>query len=121
MYKCLFCGLINSSETAKFCTECGPSSPDKGWTPQDVDQQSKVANYAAILSEFYFDAHNELEIDKYSRKLREKLRISHKTHLEILSKFTAQKKAFVHISKFRLEFNENVIDAFAGHGCGRYF
>lgn len=115
MYECLFCGLINSSETAKFCSECGPDSPCKDWTPQNIDQESKVSKYASILSEFYFDPHHELDVEKYSQKIREKLKISHRTHFEILTKLKAQKDTFAHLFSFRLEFNENVIDAFAGH------
>lgn len=114
-YKCLFCGLENPSETAKFCSECGPTSPAKDWTPEDIDQESKVAQYVSMLGEFYFDAQNPLEIEKRSLKMRERLRISHATHSEILTKLGAQKKSIAHLSNFQLEFNENVIDAFAGH------
>ena len=49
MYKCLFCGLANSSETAKFCTECGPNGPAKGWGPEDIDQNAKITQYVSIL------------------------------------------------------------------------
>jgi len=114
-YKCLFCGLENPSETAKFCSECGPTSPARDWTPEDIDQESKVAQYVSMLGEFYFDAQNPLEVEKRSLKMRERLRISHATHSEILTKLGAQKKSIAHLSNFQLEFNENVIDAFAGH------
>ena len=114
-FKCLFCGLINSSEAAKFCTECGPTSPAKDWALEDIDQESKVNQYVSMLAEFYFDAQNPLEVEKRSLKMRERLRISHATHTEILTKLEAQKKSIAHLSNFQLEFNENVIDAFAGH------
>jgi len=74
-----------------------------------------VAKYASILSEFYFYPHHEVDIEKYSQKIREKLKISYRTHFEFLTKLKAQKDTFAHIFSFRLEFNENVIDAFAGH------
>ena len=74
-----------------------------------------MTQYVSMLSEFYFEKKNDLEVEKRSLRLRERLRISHETHSEILSKLKIQKKAIAHLSNFRLEFNENVIDAFAGH------
>jgi hypothetical protein len=115
MYKCLFCGLVNSSETAKFCSECGPNGPANDWTPEDIDQEAKVTQYVSMLSEFYFEAQNQLEVERHSFKMRERLKISHETHSKILLKFDEQKKAITHLSNFRFEFNENVVDAFAGH------
>jgi len=115
MYKCLFCGLVNSSNTAKFCNECGPNSPTNDWTHENVDQKSKVTQYVSMLSELYFEAQSQLEVEKRSLKIRERLKISHETHSELLSKFDEQKKAIAHLSNFRIEFNENVVDAFAGH------
>jgi len=115
MYKCLFCGLVNSSETAKFCNECGPNGPAKDWTPEGIDQEAKVTQYVSMLSEFYFEAQNQLDVEKRSLKMRERLKISHETHSEILSKFDKQNRAIAHLSNFRFEFNENVVDAYAGH------
>jgi len=115
MYKCLFCGKVNLSENAKICSECGPNSPAKDWAIEEIDQYAKVTQYVSMLSDFYFVAQNHLEVEKRSLKMRERLKISHETHSEILSKFDEQKKAIAHLSNFRFEFNENVVEAFAGH------
>ena len=56
MFKCVFCGLDNLSEKARFCIECGHDGAAKDWTPEDIDQPAKVSQYVSILSEFYFDA-----------------------------------------------------------------
>ena len=91
MYKCLFCGLVNSSETAKICNECGPNGPANNWTPEEIDQEAKVTQYVSMLSEFYFEKKNDLEVEKRSLRLRERLRISHETHSETLYKLKTQK------------------------------
>lgn len=115
MYKCLFCGLDNPSEKARFCVECGPDSAAKNWTYENIDQPEKIAQYVSALSEFYFDAHDNTELETFSLRLRERLKISHDTHLGILTKLAKQKQAVEHLANFRFEFNENVIDAYAGN------
>ena len=115
MYKCLFCGMENPSEKARFCTECGPESPSLSWSQSEVDCGDKVDHYASIFSEFYFDTHSEIEIEKFSLRLRERFKISYGTHSKVLARFSTQKKIISHFSNFRFEFNENVTDAFAGH------
>jgi len=115
MYKCLFCGLENSSEKARFCVECGPDGLSKNWTLEDIDQPQKVAQYVSMLSEFYFDAQTGAAVEKFSLRIRERLKISYDTHASVLSKLSEQKKATAHLANFRFEFNENVVDAYAGH------
>lgn len=115
MYKCIFCGLNNSSATARFCAECGPEGPATNWVANEVDQLTKVTQYAALISEYYFESHSDAEVEKFSMRIRERLKISHAKHVEVLSHLYQQKKAVVHLSNFRFEFNENVNDAYAGH------
>jgi biotin carboxyl carrier protein len=115
MYKCIYCGLENLSENARFCSECGPEGPAKDWLLQDVDQLDKVRQYATMLNEIFFDAHTENDIEKLSARIRVKLKISHQKHIQISSKLNQQKKAIGHLANFRFEFNENVTDAYAGH------
>jgi len=115
MYKCLFCGLENPSETAKFCSECGPNGPAKNWMFENVDELRKLEQYAAMLCELYFENQTEEELEKISLKMRERLMISHNAHTDILSQLSDQKSAITHLLSFCLEFDENVIDAFAGH------
>jgi TPR repeat protein len=50
-----------------------------------------------------------------STRIRQRLQISHDTHVSVIAKFEAQLKAIAHLTKFRFEFNENVTDAYAGH------
>lgn len=115
MFTCLFCGLENPSEKARFCVECGPDGPAKNWAPEDIDKPSRVTQYASLLSEIYFEAQNSSVVEKFSLRIRERLQISHGAHASVLSKLAKQKKAIAHLSNFRFEFNENVIDAYAGH------
>lgn len=115
MYKCLFCGFNNPSEKARFCTECGPTGVSHGWAIDEVDQAPKVDQYKSILGEFYFESNNESEIEMFSLRLRERLKISFDAHSNIISKFTSLKNAIRHLSNFRFEFNENVLEAYAGH------
>ena len=115
MYICLFCGLDSPSEKARFCSACGPDGPAKDWISGDIDQPQKVTQYVSALSEYYFDAPNSTSVEKFSLRIREKLKISHDTHVKILSKLAKQKQAVEHLKNFRFEFNENVIDAYAGN------
>jgi RNA polymerase-associated protein len=115
MYKCLFCGQENPIETAKFCTECGPNGPAKDWIFENVDEQRKLEQYASMLCELYFENQTDDELEKISLKMRERLMISHNAHADILSQLSEQKRAITHLSNFCFEFNDNVIDAFAGH------
>jgi len=115
MFTCLFCGLSNPSEKARFCNECGPNSPSKDWLPDEIDQPDKVTQYVSMLSEFYFDAQDISEVEKFSIRLRQRLKISFDTHQSVLEKLAQQKKSIEHLANFRFEFNENVLDAYAGH------
>jgi hypothetical protein len=115
MFKCQFCGFDNLSEKARFCVECGPDSPSKEWTAEDIDQPLTVTQYVSMLEELYFDAQSESAVEKLSLRMRERLKISHGTHTSVLAQFAAQKKAIKHIANFRFEFNEAVLDAYAGH------
>lgn len=115
MFKCLYCGLENPSEKARFCSECGPDGPAKDWNSEDIDQPAKVTQYASLLGEFYFDAQDNDAVEKFSLRIRERLKVSYDTHSSVVTKLAKQKKAIAHLANFRFEFNENVIDAYAGH------
>ena len=115
MFKCLFCGFESFSDKAQFCGECGPDSPAKNWRAEEIDISAQVEQYAVILIEFFFEAEINSEIDIFSRRRREKLRISYATHLSIISKLEELKKTITPLSQFRLEFNSNISDAYAGH------
>ena len=110
MFKCHFCGLENSSEKARFCSLCGPDGPAKDWASEDIDQPAKVTQYSSLLGEFYFGAQDNVAVEKFSLRIRERLKVSFDTHSSVLSKLAKQKKAIAHLANFRFEFNENVMD-----------
>jgi TPR repeat protein len=115
MFKCVFCGFDNPSEKARFCVECGPDGPAKEWTTEDIDQPLEVTQYASVLGEFFFSAPSEAAVEKFSLRMRERLKISHETHSSVHAQLVTQKRTIAHLFNFRLEFDENVIDAYAGH------
>jgi biotin carboxyl carrier protein len=115
MFKCIYCGFESINSAAKFCSECGPFGPAHSWSEETVDQASKIVRYAELISEYYFQSHTDFDFEKLSLRLRERLRISHAAHTEVLRKLSDQKKAVAHLSNFRLEFNDRVTDAYAGH------
>jgi len=115
MFKCVFCGLQSASEKARYCSDCGPDGPSKNWQPEEVDRPEMVAQYVSALSEYYFDAKDDAAVSRFSLLRRERFKISYETHTDLISKLAVQKNAIAHLSNFRLEFNENVTDAYAGH------
>ena len=115
MCKCLFCGLENLSATARFCVECGHEVPSIKWASDEIDQVPRVTQYVAMISKYYFESHSDVEVEKLSLRVRERLKISTAKHVEVLFKLSELKKAVGHLSNFRFEFNENVTEAYAGH------
>ena len=97
MFKCNYCGYESLSLTARFCSQCGPNGPSSSWSPENVDQETKVLQYEAMLSEYYFHSNEDVDIEKISLRMRERLKISHTKNLEIFSKLAEQKK-LLHIS-----------------------
>lgn len=107
MYKCFCCGCDYDDRIPKFCNECGAFTQE----PQDeIDSVESVASYRALLEEHYFGSQSELDI-----KYRVKLKISRGTHESILAHFKSQKKALDSLGKFSVEFDENVVEAYAGN------
>jgi len=109
MFVCYVCGKENPSDTAKFCGVCGPS---KKWETNEVDLPSAVEQYTLFYSEVYFE-HSPDEAEKMSARVREKNKVSAQTHKKIAQALADQKKSIDHLSQFMLEFDENVIDAYA--------
>jgi len=115
MFKCVLCGLENLSESARFCTECGHDAAAKDWSPSDIDQPNRLTQYVSVLSELFFESQSEVEVEKFSLRSRQRLKISYDTHARVLGQLVAQKKAISHLANFNFEFNQNVTDAYAGH------
>jgi len=112
VFTCCYCGLENTSETAKICSDCGPS---KKWSEQEVDKPTELNKYQVLLSEFVFDSHSTQDIKAFSDRARDRFKISIVAHREILGKLEAQKSEIAALMEFQLEFEENVTDAYAGH------
>ena len=126
MFKCYQCGFVAPTEKVRFCGNCGAANVDpdsvdpladklKDWASEHIDQPQMVSQYVSMLAEFYFESPKSAEVMKYSVRIRERLKISFETHKNILEKLEAKKKAIAHLANFRFEFNENVVDAYAGH------
>lgn len=115
MFKCIFCGHINNSETAKFCTECGPDVPSNDWKTSEIDLPELLEAYTSSLSDIFFESYSASQLDKFSRKIRAQFKISHDAHLGVIADLEKQSKMINEFASFNFEFNENVLDAYAGH------
>lgn len=115
MFKCTLCGHESQNVSVNFCANCGHDVLSKDWLPTEVDQPSKIEKYMSTLSEIYFDSHSDEDIDKYSMRVRARLKISYDVHLKLISELNSQKRQISHLTEFVFEFNENVLDAYAGH------
>lgn len=115
MFKCIWCGEINPKERANFCAVCGPDTAAKSWAESEIDLPHAVKQYVAKITEFYFEDPTETALENYINRFRERWKITHDTHNGIMSRLKSQKAAITHLANFKIEFNENVVDAFAGH------
>jgi TPR repeat protein len=120
MHKCLFCGYENPSEKAKFCVECGPVGPASGWESRDIDQPENVRAYLMAIGELFFEA-DSTYVDRFAKPMREKLKITHDVHARVLDCLEKKKNDVRNFANFKLEFNENVVDAFAKHDTCLWF
>lgn len=112
MFVCLFCNLQSSNERARICQNCGPSMK---WMPTEVDQSDGLRKYYAAAREFIFDPEIDDEMfDSQSGNLRQKFKISYATNSKIIGSLKKKRDAISALNKFKLEFDENVIDAYAG-------
>lgn len=115
MFKCIFCGRINESDDARFCGTCGPNGPSKNWLPEEIDQPNQISAYLEAISDIFFESHSHADIDKFSHRIRARLKISYDAHLRTISQLEIERESITHLAEFKLEFNENVLDAFSGH------
>ena len=111
MSACKFCGP-QFDVTGKFCPNCG--KPQEG----NFDDQQNLQQFAEIIQDSFFEIDEWQSQDgflKSTQRVREKLLISHETAVDQfnnLKKYLDEKQP---LSEFQLEFNQNVIDAYAGH------
>lgn len=111
MSACKFCGP-QFEVTGKFCPNCGKSQEG------NFDDKQNLQQFAEIIQDSFFEIEDWQSQDgflKSTQRVREKLLISHATSVEQfnnLKKYLDEKQP---LSEFQLEFNQNVIDAYAGH------
>jgi len=109
MFICLFCGDENPSDRAQFCGKCGSK-----WMPSDVDHPEELKKYYKATKEFYFDPEIDSQTQEASAiKLRQRFKISYPAHSKIFENFSKKKVGIENLSKFSIEFDENVVDAYA--------
>ena len=111
MFTCPSCGTENANGDVKFCNQCGAS---KQINATDMNPPEQVNRYARFIEEIYF-SNDALKVDEISRITREKLKITINEHRRITEKLSVLKKKIGHFFQFKLEFNQNVRDAYAGH------
>jgi TPR repeat protein len=109
MFICYSCGREDQNSQAKFCVDCG-----SGWTAAEVDRPNALNHYTQFFTEIFFE-HSIEEAEALAYKTRQKLKVSAQAHRTLLYALVEQKKSVEHLSQFTLEFDENVIDAYAGH------
>jgi len=108
---CISCGDVGLAANKQFCPNCGAQNSDAA---KDFDLEINVEKYKSILSEFIF-INNDEAINDISKKLRTTFKISWKNHKLILNNLVNKKKIIKEKFDFKLEFDENPIQAFAGH------
>jgi len=113
MSRCQSCGNIFSNPSAKFCSECGH---DNSWPAHEVDRSDTVKKYVMAFHQLYFDVDNTSEfITINAQKLRERFKITFEKHETIIQAFESKKSTLASMLDVQLDFDENVIDAYAGH------
>jgi TPR repeat protein len=111
MFICLFCGQQDESESIKFCSVCGNQ---RNWNPSDIDCPEAIARYYEFFCNLFFDE-TQQEIESYLNKFRERNKISFQEHNKIRQNLISQKVNSETFSKFKIEFDNNVLESFAGH------
>lgn len=115
MKKCQKCGHVFIKPDALFCIECGHNN---SWAESEIDLPDGVRKYATSLHQLFFDPSNTQEaVSKYALGLRERLKISIDLHETIIAKFTQRRSEIEQMMSLRIEFDESISDAFAGHDC----
>lgn len=111
MYTCLFCGASERSPEKKFCNECGSN-----WMPFEpgVNEPAAINRYRNQIRELLFEEPDGNHTDTFDN-LRKRLKIDFSVHNELHHKIRGMLTRSEHLKAFRLEFDENVQDSFAGH------
>jgi len=111
MFICQSCGAENTNDKAKFCNECGASKESPS---SEMDLPEQINRYKSFIEEIFF-TNDSQKVDAISRSTREKLKISITAHMKITYELSTFKEEIRHFFQFKLEFDQNVQDAYAGH------
>jgi len=111
MHVCHSCGFQFTSESVNFCSECGSGKLDSALK---LDHPEDISRYQSFVQDLFFDNH-ESEVEALAKPMRERLKISHFAHSTIFNELRVKKTKIAHLFNFKLEFDKNVQDAFAGH------
>lgn len=111
MYICLFCGAAERSLEKKFCNECGSN-----WLPFEpgVNEPAAIKRYKNQIQELLFEEPDENHTETFEN-LRKRLKIDFSVHQELYERIRRKLATSELLKAFRLEFDENVQDSFAGH------
>lgn len=113
MSRCQKCGNVFSNPSAQFCNECGHNN---SWPAHELDRPETVKKYVMAFHQIYFDIESSPDfVTTTSEKLRERFRISFERHERITDAFVGKKNALSSMLDLQIEFDENVVDAYAGH------
>jgi len=106
---CQLCGTAKQEPSQKFCFECGCN-----WAPDEVlDQPEKLRIFSNNLYQAVIRSDHDPETDQL-RKMRLRLKVSYRTYQSIYSDLVEKLKIAEELNRFKLEFNENLLDAYAG-------
>jgi hypothetical protein len=110
MYICLFCGAPDR-QPEKFCKECGVN-----WLPFEpgMNEPAAIKRYKGQIQELLFEEPDGDHTETFD-SLRKRLKIDFAVHNELYNKIRSKLSMSEHLKAFRLEFDENVQDSFAGH------
>lgn len=109
MFTCIICGYESSTNRSDVCGMCGSN-----FRPSEVDHPEELKRYYNATKEFFFDSAEDDDTQSLSLRLRKKFKISHFAHSKIYEKFSKKRALSEKLSKFSIEFDENILDAYAG-------
>jgi len=111
MYTCLFCGEPERSPEVKFCKYCGSN-----WMPFEpgMNDAAAIKRYKNQIQELLFED-PEADHKENFDNLRKRLKIDFAVHQELYESIRSQLAMAEHLKAFRIDFDENIQDSYAGH------
>ncbi len=103
------CRLCGTQKPQKICNECGCQ-----WDQTEVlDQPDKVKSFCSNLYRVIVASDQDPETEQL-RKMRLRMKISYGTYRSIFSDLISKLEVVDELRSFKLEFNDNVVEAYAG-------